>query len=46
LRFKEQEARLTLQEHDDDDDDDDFYSYAAILPADIKHGNMYDTENQ
>jgi len=22
LRFKEQETRLTLQEHDDDDDDD------------------------
>jgi len=25
LRIKEQETRLTLQEHDDDDDDDDFY---------------------
>jgi len=23
LRIKEQETRLTLQEHDDDDDDDD-----------------------
>jgi len=23
LRIKEQEARLTLHEHDDDDDDDD-----------------------
>jgi len=23
LRIKEQEKRLTLQEHDDDDDDDD-----------------------
>jgi len=23
LRIKEQESRLTLQEHDDDDDDDD-----------------------
>jgi len=26
LRIKEQETRLTLQEHDDDDDDDDFES--------------------
>ena len=25
LRIKEQETRLTLQEHDDDDDDDDDY---------------------
>ena len=25
LRIKEQETRLTLQEHDDDDDDDDIY---------------------
>jgi hypothetical protein len=24
LRIKEQESRLTLQEHDDDDDDDEF----------------------
>jgi len=24
LRIKEQETRLTLQEHDDDDDDDDY----------------------
>jgi hypothetical protein len=26
LRIKEQETRLTLQEHDDDDDDDDIIS--------------------
>jgi len=26
LRIKEQETRLTLQEHDDDDDDEMFYS--------------------
>jgi len=32
LRIKEQETRLTLQEHDDDDDDDDDdeMNYTAI----------------
>jgi len=24
MRIKEQETRLTIQEHDDDDDDDDY----------------------
>ena len=27
LRIKEQETRLTLQEHDDDDDDDGYQKY-------------------
>ena len=27
MRIKEQETRLTLQEHDDDDDDDDDIYY-------------------
>jgi len=36
LRIKEQETRLTLQEHDDNDDDDDniirkFYSVLNII---------------
>jgi len=30
LRIKEQETRLTLQEHDDDDDDDDFAFLDAV----------------
>ena len=31
MRIKEQETRLTLQEHDDDDDDDDDeMNYTAI----------------
>jgi len=34
LRIKEQETRLTLQEHDDDDDDDDdddfLYNFCPI----------------
>ena len=29
MRIKEQETRLTLQEHDDDDDDDDDESMVA-----------------
>jgi len=29
LRIKEQETRLTLQEHDDDDDDDDNVRFAV-----------------
>jgi len=32
LRIKEQETRLTLQEHDDDDDDDDD---DVSLPSDM-----------
>jgi hypothetical protein len=28
LRIKEQETRLTLQEHDDDDDDEEFVQRA------------------
>jgi hypothetical protein len=36
LRIKEQETRLTLQEHDDDDDDDDddiFYTFPSSFPS-------------
>ena len=31
LRIKEQETRLTLQEHDDDDDDDDTNVICAFV---------------
>ena len=34
LRIKEQETRLTLQEHDDDDDDDDVISLKLFT---LKH---------
>jgi len=39
LRIKEQETRLTLQEHDDDDDDDDEHVArgAALFPVDTSH---------
>jgi len=36
LRIKEQETRLTLQEHDDDDDDDVF---VQELNYDAKQGS-------
>ena len=31
LRIKEQEKRLTLNEHDDDDDDDDITELTDVL---------------
>ena len=31
LRFKEQETRLNLQEHDYYDDDDDYYYYYCCI---------------
>jgi len=34
LRIKEQEIRLTLQEHDDDDDDDDEKKWKNIIQLD------------
>jgi len=37
LRIKEQDTRLTLQEHDDDDDDDDDDS--LILKSDRSNKN-------
>ena len=42
LMIKEQETRLTLQEHDDDNDDDDncrMFKYVKVSPMDI--ANVY-----
>jgi hypothetical protein len=39
LRIKEQETRLTLQEHDDDDDDEFFMIKYRMLP------NVKDLDN-
>jgi len=36
LRIKEQETRLTLQEHDDDDDDDDENLQGALKQKGVK----------
>ena len=35
LRIKEQETRLTLQEHDDDDDDDDDVYNLMPIPSSL-----------
>ena len=41
LRIKEQETRLTLQEHDDDDDDDKtMISYAMVLGGCLLKGKL------
>jgi len=40
LRIKEQETRLTLQEHDDDDDDDDD-DYEISLNFTIRWGTRW-----
>jgi len=39
LRIKEQETRLTLQEHDDDDDDDDLPGLYATTEIRFESGN-------
>jgi len=39
LRIKEQETRLTLQEHDDDDDDDDDDDIFLLLRAKVKQSH-------
>jgi len=38
LRIKEQETRLTLQEHDDDDDDESFPTFTLLL---IRNNKFY-----
>jgi len=35
LRIKEQETRLTLQQHDDDDDDDDDGDDLPLFSAEV-----------
>ena len=40
MRIKEQETRLTLQEHDDDDDDDDTRRQAATELRLRPHGHQ------
>ena len=44
LRIKEQETRLTLQEHDDDDDDDDDDVDLSPTP-DISVTTLFDSLN-
>ena len=34
MRIKEQETRLTLQEHDDDDDDDNLEGFSVLVISD------------
>jgi len=43
LRIKEQDTRLTLQEHDDDDDDNDeeMQAQSAVLRAEQARSGKY-----
>ena len=47
MRIKEQETRLTLQEHDDDDDDDGWLKVeTAVISPDIIKWSVCITETE